>query len=696
MADKLPGKSLLYVGWAGRTMAADGSMMGQMLSEPALAQAVDALWQMACAQAGGPAQRQLLEKAVAAGSIMLSHPAALTVMDFTPGGDDEGAIEAALVVDLGNDKEKFAQALAVVQESLAGEIMYEKGAAGSLNYTFFRDPSGRVTISFGYIGNMFFLTIGADVPKQLAAVEAARSLAGEKRFADAMKTVDGENVQVAWYLDVPGVLAKAQAAASAGAAAASQPSEAGRFAKAFGVADIKAAVGAIRIVERGLYSKTRIISPAPHRGLLKPLAGKPLDRAALAAVPADADLAISINLDAAALYEEFLSVLQQLAPEGKGDVAAGVAQMERQFGVSLKDDVLASLGENWTLASSASWGGFLTGSVLMVDLRDAARFSAAMAKIEAKVAAGPGAPRVTTQPAGKGELHCVMLPNSPVAPAWTVQNNKLYVSLWPQVAQAAAADQPFFKSLATDGEFARIREPIAGNFSGLCYINTPRIIRQFYNWGLVGWTMGAGELRRSGVPASVSWLPALPTLEKYLWPSIETISSDNDGITIEGYGSAPTSLAGPLLPALLAAGAPAAANARGNAQVAASSAYVHAMVKAVILYQGTQNGAPPPDLQALVNENMLPPSMLTSPRRGGGRTAAGHVDYIYEILPKDIDSVGVDESKIVVVYEDPAIAGDRIPVGFLSGNVQVMTAAELERARQEAAREYERARQQRR
>jgi len=59
-----------------------------------------------------------------------------------------------------------------------------------------------------------------------------------------------------------------------------------------------------------------------------------------------------------------------------------MAEFQEELGCSLEDDVLASLGDTWVLSSAASQGGFLTGTVLSVEVTDADKLAEVIAKIE--------------------------------------------------------------------------------------------------------------------------------------------------------------------------------------------------------------------------------------------------------------------------------------------------------------------------
>ena len=92
-----------------------------------------------------------------------------------------------------------------------------------------------------------------------------------------------------------------------------------------GIGEASAIVSSMRVVDRGLYTKTRILSPGPHRGLMMMLAGQPLTSADLAMVPADADFFAAAKVDPAAL-NRFVRGIRGLSMESI-DRLAGVLDL---------------------------------------------------------------------------------------------------------------------------------------------------------------------------------------------------------------------------------------------------------------------------------------------------------------------------------------------------------------------------------
>jgi len=701
LAHRVPGDALLYVGWAGRTLTFSGSMFGQLLDEPAFGEIIAAVEKAAMDKLPEGPPQELFKNGWAMARMAWKHPAAFVVLDVEKGGDLP-IPSAAILIDLERDHAAFVKNLDALVAALPEEIAFTEATIGEVTYrTCKLGPD--VELSVGFKGSVFFLAVGAETPKRLIQLTDAKALQANERFVNAMKAVSGDNVQAAFYLDAAAVLEKVKTMMPP-ARPGGDPQESEQFeriSKALGADRIRTVAGTIRVVDRGMYTKVRLFTdPAEqHRGLLMFFSGKALTDEQLAAIPADALLAGAVNLSPKAVYDEVKRIVSTVAPEEEEEFDRAVAEIGEKLGVSVSDDLLANLGDTWIFASAPSLGGLITGSVLSVDVKDEAKFKSVVQKIEerfgpatqpasAPVRRRAGGFAIETLRVNRTDIHYVRFAGRtpiPVAPAWAVHKKRLYVAAWPQVIQAAIANNgkdPLTKCPA----FQKVRSKIAGKPSMMCYVNIPAALRQVYPLLLVGWTMGSGALEGElGVPTLPTWLPALTSLEKYLWPHISTVSSDPDGITFESYGSLPGGalLASPAAsPLSLVALVPALYSARQNAQRAVSMANMNGIGKSMMLYQGQFDDEYPPDFAALVKTGMSP-KMLISPVSGrkpprlvDGKLV-GETDYIYLYNPKGAWAPG----DAILAYERPENYDGKGTVVLFNGmNVQWMDADSFQAA----------------
>ncbi len=571
LADRVPADSLVYVGWAGRSLTFDGSMAGQLLNEPALASMVEALRQAMVENiADDYSDRQVIEHAWDIALMAWQHPMALAVLP--PAENGLPIPSAMLIVDLGEDRESFAEHLDGLLTASGAEI--EEITVGRLTCRMIR--TGGPPLVFGYVEDLLVVTtdpgliVYVDEGSEGSAIAETRSLQDSERFVEAMAAVDGEDVQVAVYVDftglretINGLLPPPPEEDAFGSPLSIFNSrDIGRFWRAMGLDRATAIAGTTRIVDRQLRTTFRLFSPAPHQGYLMLFAGQPITDADLAGIPADADFVSVANISLADVLAEVRRAMRELqpdAPQGQGFEASFdeiLLSLQEQFGFSLEDDLLASLGDTWVISSAASQGGFLTGTFLSVEVTDPDKLAEVIAALEAAAGLGAGvdeagrlvpppddgALQIRTLQAGRAEIHylagSMRRSPMPVAPAWAIHQDRLYVAAWPQVL-ATVFQRESIQPLTADADFQAYRAMVASEPSMLCYVNTPAIVRQLYGIILLGGTMGTNFLSGQGIDADASWVPSLAAMERYLSPEISAISADEEGITLENVASLP-------------------------------------------------------------------------------------------------------------------------------------------------------------
>ncbi len=685
LADRLPAGTLVYVGWAGRDLTFDGSMFGQLLNDPDIAKIVRAVGQAAQGDIRGDDEKNAFGRAWSMADIAWQHPVAVALIDLQKGdhGPDPTGV---LLIDLDTDREAFAKQLDGLLDLIKDELPLTEATLGGVTYRIHRPDKGP-EISIGYLDNTLFVGIGAGAPKTLIERTVAGKLSADKKFAQCLQAVAEGKVQMAYYLDITTLVGKVEQFAPSPAAAGGQgaPKQSAQkireLTAAMGLDKVSAIAGATWVVDRGLYSRTRVFTPAPHRGLLMALAGPEITDADLAGVPEDADFVLAARLSAQTAWDELRRAIKDASPEVDQEFARGIGELEENLGISLGRGLLSQLGDRWVLSSAPSRGGFLAGTMLTVDVKDPVKLAGALKKIEARLLPppapvgddkpsprpSPDQPRVETIKFARADIRYLALPSRrdpmPIAPAWTVHKNRLILAGYPQVIQSAVAVNGAAKPLTQTADFRSARGQIAGKPSMLFYCNGPKMARQVYHWAMVGWTMAANALAGEGVmDARASWLPPLATIEQYLRPSIATVCPDTDGITFESYGSLPnaTPLAGLMLnPLMLWISVPAAQEAREKALAARDLNELKMIAMAVTMYQLDQSKLP---------ASLLDPKMRAYLANDRMQAALAAGQYIY--LGSQLKGADPKNSaKTVMVYRHDKDA-PFVLTAFLDGNVE--------------------------
>ncbi|MCY2926449.1 MAG: hypothetical protein NT031_13610, partial [Planctomycetota bacterium] len=475
---KIPAGALAYVGWAGQTPAFRGSTLGQFLDGQKTSNLL-ATAKSALKNEIPPRDHPTIDRLWSALEIALCRPAAMVLLDVRK--DEKNPLDLLAVMDLGDQRDAFAGHLdAVLRAGVERKHwILEPASAGGLNYQQIRmDDKNAPAVAVGYAGSVFFLAVGQGVVEQFAALSPEKSLKADAAFQAARKDVATDKELLACCLDVAALTKKAKAmmpaAESAPDAPASEPAPdpVDTAMNVLGLAKVTTIAGSISAVDKNLLTQIRLVSPAPHKGLMTLLAGEPLGDDALAHVPADAHLAAAWRLSPEALYNELLEVAKAFHVRDGFD--RDERRMQADLGLSVTQDILPALGDTWTLASAPSWGGAFTGTILTGSVKNPAKAALVTGKVEEflsrmlmppappadPAAMEDGMPAPVRRPRRGWSIEQRQVAGTtvkfvvrhgeavPVAPAWAIHQGRLYVALWPQVIESAILRQA---PVAADG-----------------------------------------------------------------------------------------------------------------------------------------------------------------------------------------------------------------------------------------------------
>jgi type II secretory pathway pseudopilin PulG len=697
LAEQFPATTLAYFGWAGKTKTFDQSVFGQMLAEPQLAGLLKSFSTAAGTDVtiSKSDSKAVAMQVLAMVEIAWRHPAAAALMDIQMG--KSGPIPSlAMLLDLGEDRQAFDQHL---QELV--KLMPEPPKEQTLGSVTFQSVGTRPQdrLAFGYRGNVFFLGVGADVMKTLLSVTAEKSLAASAKFGKCLAAVGGADQQSVFYVDVADVyafvdqLVPPAATQPAGDADAGSPAEGPRAKNEFrrtlavlGLDKITALAGTMRIVDRGMYSRYKLFSPAPFEGLLAPANAKPLTDADLAKLPADSDLACVSQFSAVDMLKEIRKMTRNHSGFTAKVFEDGLEKIQTETGINLQKDILANLGETWSLSSAVSQGGFMTGTVLTVKVKDAPKLTAAIAKLETYLdqkvrqipkgntsgASWPMKPSFAMGISRYGKVDVHYLSSGMLmvaAPAWAIDGDTLYLAPWPQVVASAVNRDPG-KPLTQSAEFLSVRKKLADKPIMLCYENTPNMMKQMYGAVLIYGTLGASALKQFvGIDASPTIVPTLEAIQKNLGPSASAVSADEGGIVFESYSSTPFGAiaTGPMVAAICGAAlTPALQRASFQTRAANSLANLKGIGTALALYAQNHDNTYPPDFQALI-ANGESPKLFISP-------ISGRQDYVYIRL-----GANPSDANLIAVYERPENFKDgRVLVLYADGHAESVPMARFQ------------------
>ncbi len=287
-------------------------------------------------------------------------------------------------------------------------------------------------------------------------------------------------------------------------------------------------------------------------------------------LPRDATFATAFSLNTQQLYSFVGHLVAQSGPDGVEEFEQMSKEFRQMFGMRLQEDLLASLGETWTL-SLAPADGWL-GMTATVEVRDVAKIGDFQKRIEGMFSDAPpgrGAPQVERMQFNGHTINTLAIPQMPVRPAWCLSGSRLIVALSPQTIKAQLSSKPAEIGLFAGPQFAPAFQG-EGRVVSLSYQDTQKVFETVYSYlTIIGPMMADMDFDgpfREGPPApqffDFNALPSSRSIHRHLRPSVSITRRTKDGLEIESRQTFPTVNIGTAAPVAVALLLPAVQAAR--------------------------------------------------------------------------------------------------------------------------------------
>ena len=259
--------------------------------------------------------------------------------------------------------------------------------------------------------------------------------------------------------------------------------------------------------EQGYVCRASLELQRPLPAILQVLETAPLTEADLSPIPSTATVALAMKMD-------LRSVLQRTREAvGAERVDGALSAAERVVGARLREGLIESLGDVWTLHTAPEDGGILMGWTATVPIRDRSKVQLTLALDRVRQAAAKGTSVKVHEFAGES-IYELDTPRGflPLQPSYCVTPTHLVAGLnaaavrsWLQRREdAKLSSQPSVARL-----FQR-RPPHA-----IAYANQRRLIEDVYPWAQLAWPQVRRQLSRQGYPCDHDWLPSQTTLTRF-------------------------------------------------------------------------------------------------------------------------------------------------------------------------------------
>ena len=681
LADRAPADTVAYVGWAGAQSPGagyPGSHLEGLVEGSDLAKFFNEFLPAVLQRAAqGQPDAAATQASVAVSLHLWRHPTAVYftgVETNAPGGPRP---KITLVCRAGADAE-------AVHRQMQAAVTPEPAGPGAA--TIFR------------AGDVVGITTD---PKGAAALaqQPAASLAGAAGFKAAMSNVIKEPT-FAVYVDAQAVLRMVDEATAGQRNNPAAAEDWRRVRDALGLDGVRRFAWTQGFDGKDWGSRAFLDAPAPRKGALAMLGGKPLGDEVLKSVPVTATTAGASRFDLAAAFDGVRAAAGAISPDAANQIDSFTGLATGMLGVDLRNDLLGSLGDEWAYYADPNTGGRgPMGFVFVNRLRDEVKARESFKKLAAginRAIVAQGGPevkvRVKETKAGGVTVQYVGIPF--ITPSWAIDRGNLYVAMYPQVVASAAGQAAAGrKSILDNPDFVALRKRLGGSAaaSSVQFMDLPKTAPSSYqSWLMFSSFAKFGDV--FGVDSPAMLLPTMDVLSRHLAPAGSVSWTDDAGLHFRGVSPFPlstilaadtagmmdmqsTALAvSVLLPSLN--------RAREQANRVKSASNLRQMGMAVQMHANENKGRFPDDVGDLLKQD-LDASVFGNPRREGATPPAGaspeelarwvreEGEYVYTGKGKNWRMTSTE----VLAYEKPDGLTDGINILFGDGHVEFVPMA---------------------
>jgi hypothetical protein len=431
------------------------------------------------------------------------------------------------MLDAGPRKAEIVAALAKL-EAMAGEGNIVDVQVGSLTMHGPKDPGG-VPGYWGWSGDHLIFSINDDTGLAMKHLQGGGGAA-----LDQVKKVPGAgdalvvNVNKQNIFTVLDAIAKMQGAEDKFGIIKAVINE-------LGLSNLKALTARTGFEGSDTVGNALLEIPKPRTGLFALC--KPVDLEMFDAVDAGAIGASAFNCDMVGLYDTVMKAVKTAAGENFPQIEQGIAGMETQLHVKIRDGLLKSFAGPMVVYSVV--GGPASGSpqgafAVVAKMNDAKLWEDSITAIgQLAAASSNGMIQVSSQPQGDMTFHTwtiLPLAMAQVMPSWTIVGDKLVLASNPTFLKSGV-DQlgPGKKSIRSTEGFKKATANLPDNVISFRYNNAKLQFNQMMMSLQQFWPMATMQAAKAGFNLP----PVLPDLSKYaeyMGPAYQYSWFDDQGL----------------------------------------------------------------------------------------------------------------------------------------------------------------------
>ena len=461
------------------------------------------------------------------GSIRLALTRPLVIGVAQKEAQDGPPIFGFAMLDAGPRKAEIVSALAKL-ESIAGEGNIVDVQVGSLTMHGPKDPGG-VPGYWGWAGDHLILSVNDGTGLAMKNLQS-----GSAQALSQIQKVPGGGDAFVIHLnkekifDLLDIIARMQGGEE----------EFGKIKaviKELGLDNLKTLTARVGFDGKDTVGGSLIEVPTPRKGLFTHL--KTIDLEMFDAVDAGAMAASAFNVDMGGLYDTIMQAIKTVAGENFAEVEQGIAGLEAQLQIKIRDGLLKSLEGPMVVYSMP--GGPATGSpqgafALVAKLRDAEAWEKSITALgQFAAAASEGMVQVSSQPQGDKTVHTwtvLPLAMAQIMPSWSIVGDRVVIASNPTFLKSGI-DQlgSGGKSIRDTEGFKNATANLPDNLVSFRYNDTKVQFNQMMMGVQQFWPMVTMYATKAGFKLPVV-LPNLSHIAEYMGPSYEYSWFDNQGI----------------------------------------------------------------------------------------------------------------------------------------------------------------------
>jgi len=558
-----PAECLFYAAWAGTGTpdATSGNHTEQMLAEPEVQKFLTGgrgrlLDMMRQSAANDPDAQQGIDDIFKLLEFIQGKPGAVFLSDLTFNGNDPPTIKGAGLLRVDDDAAEVQELLNRIQGRVPeGQVTTVQ--LGSRTFSRVLLDEEAPTITWGVAGKYLLVGLGDGALEGLMQRAAGQPPAW---LANVRSRLPVPRVSSTMYIDVKRVMEMI--------VEQSGEPEAARIISVLGLDKAQSFATVSGMDDKGCVSRSLLAVDGAGTGLLSWIDAKPLSADDLQVIGHDAPAAIAFKLDASAILDLWLDLAAQIEPSAAQETRDGLAMMQQQLGINLREDLLKSLGDTWRVFAQPGPNALVSGWTIAIQVRDRQKLEriqetlVTMAKA-GLAEAGPGAPSLATDTVGGHTVHTLEFGEMgvPVAPSWCLTDDELFITATPEALKPLLSRGGIGRSLAQHSDVANL---FSGNAKTLfvAYMDT-RVVAETLLPLVPNMLQSFGPMFPQ---FDTSNLPPADAIVNHLQPTVFAVGRTTDGVALLSRRTLPGGNIGGTVPLVAGVSLPAIVPARQAAR----------------------------------------------------------------------------------------------------------------------------------